>query len=540
MEGVVTAANPGTPSITVAMDLSLGAGTLSAWSLSIGRGQPSSVVGPTGPAGATGGVGGTGAAGPTGPTGPAGAGSPGTAAPLPVRSAAVVGTALLFSREDHVHVGDSLDTAQTVTATKTFAPATDIKPLRVLRGSDSSPTARLLEFRNHADNADLLYIDQNGNLAGNVVSGLSGSFFTSAAGGSAPTTAKRWVGGMAGLGAPTSGTWGAGDWVVDDYGNVWICTAAGTPGTWITPAQYLRGTNMLHNGEFMVCQRGTSGVGSTALPSTAGGRSGPDRWAVWRTGYAAGATWAQVAGPLNVSAYAARVGRVAANAATTGILFGQAMLTADSEDLVSQASTISFYASAGANYSSAGSILGVTVTTGTGTDEAVDAGYTGSVTLLSTSVTLTTSWQKFTVAVPAPATSATELKVTFSYNPVGTAGAADYFNITAVQWEPGADRARLRPDGLRQRAAPLPVLLPADQLADQRHDRQRHAVHHHRDLCRAADPDHAGDPGDRAEQHHHRDHDVLRWRQPGQYGDHTRCRRRAVRTRSSSPSPLLP
>jgi hypothetical protein len=328
------------------------------------------------------------------------------------------------------------DSAQTVVATKTFAPATDIKPLRVLRGTDASPAARLLEFRNHADNADLLYVDQNGNLAGNVVSGLSGSFFTSAAGGSAPTTARRWVGGMAGLGAPTSGTWGAGDFVIDDYGNVWICTAAGTPGTWSTPAQFLRGTQMLHNGEFMVCQRGTSGVGSTNTVAN-GGRSGFDRWAVYRAGYAAGATWSQQLGPLNISTYSARVGRASANASTASINLVQAMLTADAMDLVSVASTISFYASAGANYSAASGLLTVTVTSGTGTDEGADAAYTGSATVVTTTVTLTGAWQKFTVAVPAPATSATELKVTFGYTPVGTAGAADYFNIAAVQWEPG-------------------------------------------------------------------------------------------------------
>ncbi|WP_229398162.1 hypothetical protein [Micromonospora okii] len=36
------------------------------------------------------------------------------------------------------------------------------------------------------------------------------------------------------LGAPTSGTWAAGDVVIDVAGALWLCTATGTPGTWAT------------------------------------------------------------------------------------------------------------------------------------------------------------------------------------------------------------------------------------------------------------------------------------------------------------------
>lgn len=34
-------------------------------------------------------------------------------------------------------------------------------------------------------------------------------------------------------GAPASGTFEVGDYVIDQTGIVWICTAAGTPGTWV-------------------------------------------------------------------------------------------------------------------------------------------------------------------------------------------------------------------------------------------------------------------------------------------------------------------
>jgi len=34
-------------------------------------------------------------------------------------------------------------------------------------------------------------------------------------------------------GAPVSGTFSAGDFIIDQTGFLWICTAAGTPGTWL-------------------------------------------------------------------------------------------------------------------------------------------------------------------------------------------------------------------------------------------------------------------------------------------------------------------
>lgn len=45
------------------------------------------------------------------------------------------------------------------------------------------------------------------------------------------TAATTMAGGTA-SGPPTSGTFSLGDWVVDQTGNAWVCTSAGTPGTW--------------------------------------------------------------------------------------------------------------------------------------------------------------------------------------------------------------------------------------------------------------------------------------------------------------------
>ena len=46
------------------------------------------------------------------------------------------------------------------------------------------------------------------------------------------TAASRYVGATTG-GAPASGTFAQGDWIIDNgAGLIWICTSAGTPGTW--------------------------------------------------------------------------------------------------------------------------------------------------------------------------------------------------------------------------------------------------------------------------------------------------------------------
>jgi hypothetical protein len=56
-----------------------------------------------------------------------------------------------------------------------------------------------------------------------------------AAGLTGATAISRYAGASA-SGAPASGTFAVGDYVIDQTGAVWICTVAGTPGTWVAPA----------------------------------------------------------------------------------------------------------------------------------------------------------------------------------------------------------------------------------------------------------------------------------------------------------------
>lgn len=57
----------------------------------------------------------------------------------------------------------------------------------------------------------------------------------SASGITGATAASRYAGATA-SGSPASGTFAAGDYVIDQTGAIWICTVAGTPGTWVAPA----------------------------------------------------------------------------------------------------------------------------------------------------------------------------------------------------------------------------------------------------------------------------------------------------------------
>jgi hypothetical protein len=58
--------------------------------------------------------------------------------------------------------------------------------------------------------------------------------------------ATRYVGATA-SGAPVSGTFAVGDFIVDQTGKIWVCTVAGTPGTWLPVSPGWSGTFDLVN-----------------------------------------------------------------------------------------------------------------------------------------------------------------------------------------------------------------------------------------------------------------------------------------------------
>ena len=192
------------------------------------------------------------------------------------------------------------------------------------------------------------------------------------------------------------------------------------------------GKNAIINGGFDIWQRGTSiTMSSTAYTA--------DRWNGYRS-VAGGTVTRQATGDTtnlpNIQ-YCSRVSRDSGNTATTSLYFGQSVETSNAIPYAGKAITFSFYARKGANYSPTSSALIAGLYSGTGTDQNNTTGsYTGFATVAENTATLTTTWQRFTYTGTFAAT-ATEFCVQFGMAPTGTAGAADYFEVTGVQIELG-------------------------------------------------------------------------------------------------------
>ena len=195
------------------------------------------------------------------------------------------------------------------------------------------------------------------------------------------------------------------------------------------------GRNGVINGGMDIWQRGTS----IALGNFSQYVS--DRWMMNYSGKNTGLTTSrQVTGDttnLPFIQYCARVQRNSGETSTAAIQYVQSMETSQSLPFAGKTITLSFYARAGANYSSASNAFSAIVFGGTGTDQNTLAGYTGNTTILSQTATLTTTWQRFSYSA-AVGSTITELAPFFQYVPSGTAGANDYFEITGVQLEVGS------------------------------------------------------------------------------------------------------
>ena len=190
--------------------------------------------------------------------------------------------------------------------------------------------------------------------------------------------------------------------------------------------------NFVINGGMDVWQRGTSFTGSTTAFCA-------DRFQAYRN--TTGSTFSRQATSdttnLPFIQYCIRAQRNNGDTATNGIWVSQTLESVNSIPLAGKTVTLSFYARAGANFSSASNALTVVLASGTGTDQNIFSGFTGNANVVNTTATLTTTWQRFTFTGTVAAT-ATQLATYTVYTPSGTAGAADYFEITGVQLEVGS------------------------------------------------------------------------------------------------------
>ncbi len=189
------------------------------------------------------------------------------------------------------------------------------------------------------------------------------------------------------------------------------------------------GHNLLHNGAMQIHQRGTSTTTTSAVTSY-----GPDRWHVYSG--TTGRTVSVQTGTDEIRG-CVRFQRDSGNSNTNVNYLGQNIETVNSRHLSGKVVTISLWARAGANYSAASNELTVQVRAGTGTDEDMFTGFTGNNNFISQTATLTTTWTKYEYSGTVPV-GTTQLGAILFYTPVGTAGAADYFEVTGIQLEQGS------------------------------------------------------------------------------------------------------
>jgi len=194
--------------------------------------------------------------------------------------------------------------------------------------------------------------------------------------------------------------------------------------------------NRIINGAMGISQR-TAVNTNVAVTTTTSGTFGPDRF----TGYTGtGSLWniSQVSTTAYDFPYAMRLQRIAGQTSTSALYVRQVIETVNCKDLAGQSVTISFYATAGSNYS--GGASGVQIYSGTAADQGTASlntgAWTGFASDLSTSFTPTTTRTRFSFTTTISA-SAQEVAIGFSYIGSGTAGTNDYLDITGVQLETG-------------------------------------------------------------------------------------------------------
>jgi hypothetical protein len=216
-------------------------------------------------------------------------------------------------------------------------------------------------------------------------------------------------------------------------GQTLVANSGGTTGNaWQDPVQQ----NPVLNSAFQVWQRGTSVAiaASTANVYTA------DRWITYTFANEAVTVARQSTNDTtnlpNIQ-YCARYQRNSGQTGTTILSFAQNFESINSIPFVGKTVTFSFYARAGANFSASSNVVTAALISGTGTDQNYLSGYTGTATVATSNVTLTTTWQRFTITGTV-STTATELVTIFQYTPTGTAGVNDYYEVTGVQLEVGS------------------------------------------------------------------------------------------------------
>jgi hypothetical protein len=242
--------------------------------------------------------------------------------------------------------------------------------------------------------------------------------------------------------------------IVDAKGDLITATAADTPArlavgsngetlvadsSTSTGLRYTAGTvqaNPVLNSAMQVWQRGTSVAGVNGVNTYTS-----DRWALYQAGASTQITVSRqltndTTNLPNIQ-YCARVQRNSGSTYTNAKYLFQSFETINSIPFAGKTVTLSYYARKGADFTDGSPAFNVSIQTGTGTDQNWLTGYTGNAVAVTSTPTLTTTWQRFT-ATSTIAATATELAVIVDNRGTGTAGANDWYEITGVQIDIGS------------------------------------------------------------------------------------------------------
>jgi len=195
--------------------------------------------------------------------------------------------------------------------------------------------------------------------------------------------------------------------------------------------------NRIINGAIGISQRFATGT-AVAVGNIPAGTYGPDRF----YGYSGTLSlWNiyQVSTGNYDFPFAFRTQRIAGQTSTTASYFGQTIETNNCVGLAGQPVTLSFYATAGANYS--GGAATAQILTGTvadqGTSSLNSGTWTGFALPINLTFTPTTTRTRFIFTGTIGAT-VQEIAFRFNWSGSGTAGANDFLDITGVQLEVGS------------------------------------------------------------------------------------------------------
>jgi hypothetical protein len=212
--------------------------------------------------------------------------------------------------------------------------------------------------------------------------------------------------------------------------------------------QNAAGKNLVINSAFDFWQRSTSATMSAGTWSNSSVAA--DRWkaATYSASLAGTFSRQSVSDTTNLPnlQYCGRVQRNAGNTVANKLVIQSVFETVNSIPYAGKIVTFSFYARAGATFSSASNALAVYVWSGTGTDQSDGSSFTNASGLISQTATLTTTWQRFTYTGTVTAAT-TQLGVWFEYTASGTAGATDYFEVTGVQLEAASNASAFARNG---------------------------------------------------------------------------------------------